>query len=421
MPGPVIYLVRSWPRLSQTFVLEEVLALERRGAQLAVFALAASGEQVVHPRVASVRARVTVLTRRDQSWPARLRARARDHATVLTASPARYAATAVYALRHPGLADGYGSCTVRRGFGHAVAVTAEILRLRRAGRPPRHVHAHFAHDPALVGLLVARLTGLPFSFTGHARDLTQIPAAALVARAAAATTLVTCCEANADHIRATVPEAALPPLLVLHHGTDLTRFHPAAATGRGPVPTILSVGRLVEKKGFDDLLRALAGVRAAGTPFMCHVYGDGPMRGRLLALRDALGLRDQVRLPGACDQDRVVSALARADVFALASRPTDDGDRDGIPNVLVEAMSCGVPVITTSAGGIPELVRHEENGLVAPPGDVPALTAELQRLLQDPALRSRLGAAARRTVEEGYDVSAAARTLEAVFAQAVAS
>ncbi len=310
---------------------------------------------------------------------------------------------------------------MRRGFGHAVSVTAQILRLRRAGRPPRHVHAHFAHDPALVGLLVARLTGLPFSFTGHARDLLQIPAAALTARATAAATLVTCCEANAAHIRATVPAAALPRLLVVHHGIDLTRFRPTAADARGPLPTILSVGRLVEKKGYDDLLRALACLRAAGTPFVCHLYGDGPLRTRLLALRDELGLRDHVHLPGAVDQDRVAAALAGADVFALASRPTEDGDRDGIPNVLVEAMSCGVPVITTSAGGIPELVRHEVNGLVTGPGDVPALAAGLQRLLEDSALRSRLGAAARRTVEEGFDVAAAARTLEAVFARAVAS
>ena len=407
----MIYVVRSWPRLSQTFVLNEVLALERRGTELAVFSLVASGEAVVHPQVAEVRAPVTVLTRTRRDVGARWRA----HRAALAAAPRRYVTTLLWALRRPALAEGYGSCTAWQCFDHAVTVAAGIAAMRAAGRAPTHLHAHFAHDPALVGLLAARLTGLSFSFTGHARDLLQIPGAALTTRAAAATALVTCCEANADHIRATVPAPSRPPLLVVHHGVDLSRFRPAArAGGEGP-PTLLSVGRLVEKKGYDDLLRALAGLRAAGTRFRCLVYGEGPLLGQLLALRDELHLRDDVELPGPCAHDRVVAALAASDVFALTPRTTSDGDRDGIPNVLVEAMACAVPVVTTTTGGIPELVQHEHNGLLTTPGDVPAMTAALHRLLHDPALRDRLGRAARRTVEDGYDVDAAAQVLEGVF------
>ena len=410
MSRRVIYVVRSWPRLSQTFVLNEVLALERRGLDLAIFSLVRSEETVVQPQVADVRAPLTVLTRSRR----KLRGRLRAHRSVLAAAPREYAETLRFALRHPGLAAGYTSCTTLQCFDHAVTVASHVLRMREEGAAPDHLHAHFAHDPALVGLLAARLTGLPFSFTGHARDLLQIPPAALAARATAATALVTCCQANAEHIEAAVPAAARPPVLVVHHGVDLTRFRPAAAHP-GQRPTILSVGRLVEKKGYDDLLHALALVRATSPAFRCHVYGDGPLLQRLLDLRDQLGLRDHVVMHGACSNDRVLAALASAAVFALAPRHTEDGDRDGIPNVLVEAMACAVPVVTTAAGGIPELVRHEENGLVMPPGDVPALAAGMRRLLGNPWLQRRLGTAGRATVARDYDVDDAARMLESVF------
>src|SRR5687768_1426843 len=151
----------------------------------------------------------------------------------------------------PGLAAGYGDCSALECFNHAVWVAAHI-RMTRA----THVHAHFAHDPALVGMLAARMANVPFSFTGHARDLYQIPARSLAARAERATTLVTCCEANVSFIRETVPGSAQIPVQVIHHGVDLDRFSPAVSRHDGDAPALVSVGRLVEKKGFDDLLRA---------------------------------------------------------------------------------------------------------------------------------------------------------------------
>jgi glycosyltransferase involved in cell wall biosynthesis len=280
-----------------------------------------------------------------------------------------------------------------------------------------HVHAHFAHDPALVGLLLARLTGLGFTFTAHAKDLYQIPADSLAARARAARAVVTCCAANADHIRRSVPDVDLPPLLVVHHGVDLHRFAPARGL---PAPAtgvrLLSVGRLVEKKGFTDLLRALALLRGRDVAFTLRLCGAGPLHASLVELRDRLGLIDSVNFLGARTQEEVTAAMAEADAFVLTPLVTDDGDRDGIPTVLVEAMASALPVTTTAVGGIPELVTDGVNGRLLREGDVAGVADALQQLAEDPLLRARLGAAARRMVEECYDVDAAACRLREVFA-----
>lgn len=411
MAGRVIYVVRSWPRLSQTFIVNEVLALERRGVELAVFSLVRSGEQVVQPQVADVRAPVRYLDGHELHG---LKERRRQLAW-LAAAPVRTLRALWYCLRRPGLASGYGECSTLECLRHAVRIAAALEDLRAAGDEPVHVHAHFAHDPALVGMLVARLTGLPFSFTAHARDLFEIPAESLAARAREATAVVTCCQVNATYIEQVVPAKDRPPVLVIHHGVDLLRFVPASRDQAPATPRVVSVGRLVEKKGFDDLLRALAEVKDRGLPFHVRICGDGPLRDELVRLRDDLGLGRDVDLPGAEDSDAVIDALHEAGVFALTPRELQGGDRDGIPNVLVEAMACGLPVVTTTAGGITELVRHDVNGLVVAPGDVDGIADSLCRLLTDAGARSRLGGAARRTVELGYDTEDAARRLEGVL------
>ncbi len=402
--GRVVYVVRSWPRLSQTFIVNEVLALERRGVQLDVISMVRSGETVVQPQVADVQAPVTYLDE-----PGR---RGRAHWSVLAAGPGRYLSALALVLRRPGLAAGYGDCTALECFDQAVRVAD---RIRSTGAT--HVHAHFAHDPALVGMLAASMAGVPFSFTGHARDLYQIPASSLAARAARATTLVTCCEANVSFIRDTVPGGDRIPVEVIHHGVDLDRFTPTPRDGDG-VPQLISVGRLVEKKGFDDLFRALVAVTA---PFVLRIYGDGPLWDELTRLRDELGLDGRVELMGSRDSDEIVAALAAADAFVLTPTQTEDGDRDGIPNVLVEAMACALPVVTTTAGGITELVEHDVNGLLCDPEDVDAITAAVGTVVADPALRRRLGAAGRHTAEAGYDVNSAAARLETIYSSGARS
>lgn len=409
----VACLVRSWPRLSQTFVLNEVLALQRAGVELDVFSMVPAGEALVQPQAAAVTKPVRYL---DDAAARPTRARAAEHLAVARRCPARYLSSLVVALARRGLAAGYANSSTWACFASAVHLADTFAVERHKGRPVNHLHAHFAHDPTLVAYFVHRLSGLTYSFTAHARDLYGVPAGALLARSLRARSIVTCCHANARYLRQVLPDRLHGRLHVIHHGVDLEAFRPPVAPPHNDRPRIVSVGRLVEKKGFADLLAACARLKAEGRPFSCVIFGEGPLLDELEAQRDQLGLADEVTFGGARVQAELIDELRGADVFALTPFVTDDGDRDGVPNVLVEAMACGLPVVTTSAGGITDLVAHGENGLLADPHDIDAITAHLTLLLEDAEHRRLLAARARRTVEERFDIADAARRLTELFA-----
>jgi glycosyltransferase involved in cell wall biosynthesis len=366
--------------------------------------------------------RAVAATVRYLDEPRPRRAALRDHALVARSAPLAYARTLAFAATRPRLARGYATLSTLGCLAAAVRMGAAVHRARLAGAPIDHLHAHFAHDPALVALLTARLTGVPYSITAHARDLYQLPVPSLRARARGAVAVVTCCAANVDYLRSVLPARLHPRLRLIHHGVELDRFVPVPrGEDRAPVE-IVSVGRLVEKKGFADLLQACRRLKqvpvAERAPFRLRVYGDGPLRAELTALRDRLELRPEVEFAGERDRDDVLRAFQSADVFALTPYVPADGDRDGVPNVIVEAMACGLPVVTTDAGGIAEVVRHGVTGLVAAPRDVAAIARHLAALVTDAPRRRALGDAGRRTVEERFDVRSAAQELSLLFAGA---
>ena len=280
-----------------------------------------------------------------------------------------------------------------------------------------HLHAHFAHDPALIAYLVNRMTGLRYSFTAHARDLFQVPEKHLKDRISRAQAVVTCCQANLDYLYQIVPSQTLKTSLI-YHGVNLNDFQPAAAmeTKLSPAcPLILSVGRLVEKKGFQDLLQALFLVKQQGVAFECAIYGEGPLAPQLQRWIEEHGMTGEVTLKGARSQQELISVYPRAALFVLTPIQTEDGDRDGIPNVLVEAMAVGLPVITTAVSGIPELVDHDQNGFLYQPHDVEGISSGIVDLLRNPAKRKQFGSTASKKVMEQFDITQAAKRLKTLF------
>jgi glycosyltransferase involved in cell wall biosynthesis len=260
------------------------------------------------------------------------------------------------------------------------------------------------------------LAGIPFSFTAHARDLVQVPKPILRHRIREATAVVTCCSANLDYLNRVASNHPHPPFHLVPHGVDLEVFQPSSnGTRLLDPPLILSAGRLVEKKGFLDLIQALYMISLGGQRFHCEIYGDGPLKEQLANLIQAYRLEDCVRLLGAYQQEQLAPALQRASLFVLTPRVSEDGDRDGIPNVIGEALACGVPVVSTCVAGIPELVEDHKNGLLYPPGEIEAIGEGVGILLNDEKTRQQMSISARQMVAERFDQRRGAEQLVQLF------
>ena len=291
------------------------------------------------------------------------------------------------------------------------------LQQRKSGKRIDHLHAHFAHDPALIACLVHMMTGIPFSFTAHARDLYQVPERALTDRIHRARAVITCCGANLEYLNK-VASSQHSKFRLIYHGVNLKDFQPISSSGMGAIqsePFILSIGRLVEKKGFQVLLQALLLVKERGVHFRCAIYGDGPLCQQLESWIQEHGLTSEVKLMGDRTQQELVAEYRNATLFVLTPTQTEDGDRDGIPNVLLEAMAVGLPVVTTAVAGIPELVENNQNGLLYQPHDVERISEGIIELLGNADKRRQFGSAASKKVREQFDVDQAARELKTLF------
>jgi glycosyltransferase involved in cell wall biosynthesis len=411
------YILRSYPRLSQTFILNEILALEQIGVSIQIFALTHPHEKIVQMQVSQVQASVHYL---DDSMQARSFGRiVKENVQVARRYFQGYLSSLLYVAAKPAIDQGYAASSRWECFLQAVSLICYLLlEEERTGKKLDHLHAHFAHDPALIAYLVHRITGIPFSFTAHARDLYQVSENVLNDRIHQAHAVITCCRANLEYLNRIAPSQQSKFSLV-YHGVNLKEFQPALTPGPKAVPNpplIFSVGRLVEKKGFQDLLHALLVVKGRGQPFCCHIYGDGPLRQSLQEWIDEHGLTDDVMLKGDRMQQELISVFQNATLFLLTPFQTEDGDRDGIPNVLLEAMAVSLPVVTTDVAGIPELVEHNQTGLLYQPHDVEGVASGIIELLNNAEKRRQLSKAASQKVAEQFDIAQAASRLKALFA-----
>lgn len=351
--GRVGVLVKTFPKLSETFILGEVLGLERAGFEVVVFTLQTRAEPLTQPAAAEVRADIVPL---ESALPGAL--------------------------------------------GDLERTLALAGHLRRRGL--RHLHAHFVDGTADIAARAARIAGATHSISAHAKDIYLSRDADVARRMGRAEFTVTCTGFNHSYLMALAPEPSR--VHRVYHGIDTRHFSPASGAtplAGGPL-RILAVGRLRRKKGFARLVRACGVLATRGIAFDCEIVGYGEEQAALEASIAALGLRGLVRLTGRATHAELVGRYRAANVFVAPSEITEDGDRDGIPNVLLEAMACGLPVVSTPVSGIPEVVEHGVNGVLVTPGDFAPLADALATLAADVVLRASLGAAARETVVKTF-------------------
>lgn len=379
---PIAYLVKTFPKISETFIAREVLALESQGVDLAIYALRRPAEPKSHAINGAVRARVHYLPDRLAGnfigllWAQLL---------LLLRRPVGYFRALLFALRRAEAGRG-------RDFLQAAFLARALIKNNIV-----HLHAHFINEPAGVAELAHRLCGVPYSVTAHAKDIYLSPKAELRRKIAGAKFVVTCNDFNRRYLEAL--EVARTPIVRIYHGLDVELFRKSSAVDSvGDLPLLLSVGRLRPKKGFPVLLDACGLLKIGGYKFRCVIAGYGPLQEQLAARIDRLGLGDRVALTGMLTQEEVIALYRQAQLFILPCQVTADGDRDGIPNVLAEAMAMELPVVSTPVAGIPELIEHNHSGLLVRPEDPAQLAAAIARLLDQPRLRHELGQAGREKV-----------------------
>jgi Glycosyltransferase len=391
MPPSFAFVLKGYPRLSETFIAQEIRGLETRGIDIHIFALRNPTDPTVHPVHREIEAPVTYLPEYLHWQPLRV----------------------LRAWRHVRRLPGYAEARRRwlrdlrreptrnrvRRFGQALVLACEL---------PAQIgwlHAHFLHTPASVTRYAALIRGLPWSASAHAKDVWTTPAWEKREKLAELRWLVTCTRVNLLHLR---PLAKDPERVsLLYHGLDLRRFPspnvlrpPRDGSAAAPV-TLLSVGRTVEKKGYDVLLEALARLPADLSWRLVHI-GGGELSRSLQRHARTLGIAARIDWLGPLPQDQVLYHYRIADLFVLASRIAGDGDRDGLPNVLMEAQSQALACVSTTVSAIPELIIDGETGVLVPPGEPAPLTAAIERLIRVPAERNRLAIAGMRRVRRVF-------------------
>jgi glycosyltransferase involved in cell wall biosynthesis len=386
----VHYVLVRFPKLSETFVVREMRELERCGWTLAVDTLESRLDEPRDPKLAELRAKVRRVPD-EPGWRRLVRA----HAPLAARRPRAWMRVALRARR-----EGRFRHFLRAG----------LVASRAARERTDLLHVHFAYYSAEYARDASELTGIPYSVVCHANDIwSDFNAPHLPRRLAAAAGVATPTDYNAQALRSVVPGVPVRRL------SAIVATEPLEAVNReGPV---LAVARAVPKKGIDTLVEACALAAREGEPVQAEVLGDGPELIGLGELAAAQRVEDSVVFRGPCGPDEVSEAYARCSAVVVPSRIASDGDRDGLPTVLFEAMGRGLPVIATDVVGIPELVRDGENGVLVPPDDPAALARALLRVRRDPALAERLGRQARRTIEREHFPERASENLRAWLAE----
>jgi len=405
--GPIAFILKGYPRLSESFIAQEIRALETAGLELRIVSLRRPTDGALHPVHREIRAPILYLPEYLHEAPLRVLRGWRFARRLKGYAAAR--ATWLRDLKRDPTAS-----RIRR-FGQAMVLARELPE------DVGHLHAHFLHTPASVARYAALLRGLPWTISAHAKDIWTIPEWEKREKLADCRWLVTCTATGHAHLAALAPPGRVA---LAYHGLDFTRFPPAGngaadalardGEDRTRPVRILSVGRAVAKKGYGDLIAALALLPPELNWRFVHI-GGGALRDTLRRQAAQCRIADRIEWRGARPQGEVLAAYRDADIFVLASRVSADGDRDGLPNVLMEAQSQGVVCLATATPGIRELIADEVSGVLVPPDAPAALAAALARLIREPDRRAVLAAAGERRVRQDFAMAPGIARLTALF------
>lgn len=398
-PKPrVAYILKMYPRFSETFILSEILELERQGVDVHIYSLKKPDDGRFHADVSRVRSSVTYAPESPLLAP---RAFYEAHRRVMGWDRGRYLRILWGVLRR------------RRAGALKRFLQAGYLATRMREDGVTHAHAHFASSATSVALYLNRLMGLPYSFTAHAKDIYSdgVSSDVLERKLRSAAFAVTVSEYNREYL---APFGGGEKVWRIYNGLDLQQFSPNGAHPDDP-PLVLAVGRLVEKKGFEELIRACALLRRDGRRFRCLIVGKGEREEALQSLIREMELEGWAELAGPMPREALLELYPRASVVVAPCVVGADGNRDGLPTVLIEAMALGVPVVSTDVTGIPELVEHGRTGLLAPQHDPEGLAAEIRRVLDDPAAARELARRGRERVEREFDLRENVAQLRGMF------
>jgi glycosyltransferase involved in cell wall biosynthesis len=403
----IAYVMSRFPKHTETFILYEMLAIEAQGVPVEVYPLLKQRDAVVHQEAQA-------LVDRAHYMPFLTLSIVSSNFAAIRRNAKLYFGTLLEVLR-----DAFGNTNFLFGALSAFPKAVHFSKLM-VDEKVTHIHAHFSNHPAVAALIVHRLTGIPFSFTAHGHDIHK-DRTMLREKIAAAAFAVTVSKYNKALMAKECPPEDEHKIHVVHCGVDTRLFQvPAEMDQNGPV-NIICVGSLLEVKGHTYLVQACRLLRDRGANFICHLVGEGNYRARIEKEIEKYGLGDNIKLHGACTQSHVRELLAASDIFVLASKPTRQGAREGIPVSIMEAMAVGLPVVASDISGIPELVEDRVSGFLTPPGDVEALAETIGALIEDDPLRQRMGAAAREIILRDFNLESNAKRLIQMFEAASSS
>ncbi len=399
------YVVKMFPRLSETFILNEILELERQGIEVVIFSLKKPNEGKFHPQVSDLKARVFYLEDLDTKkwvswlgniWPQLGANREKFWSLFDKALSANDAKMMEYVLWSAWV----GAKAIELGIGH--------------------LHAHFASLPSTIAYFSGRLSSVPFSFTAHAKDIYvyDMEEHLLREKLHNAKFVVTVTNYNRQFLSGHNPDLEKDKIKVIYNGVKIDKLKPPSDIKREH-NVILGVGRLVPKKGFDTLLNACRLLKDNGVSFKCLIAGDGSEVESLYSLQRELELDDTVEFLGPKTQDEIINLMYRATLMCLPCTVAEDGNQDALPTVLLEALACGLPVISTNISGIPEIIDSNVNGILVGPDNPDNLFLELKRLLSSAKLREDFAKAGHKKANEFFDITKSVGVLKTLFIQSV--